>query len=127
MGEWCTKQHGESGLTQKVKESETNLTQCEEKVLTFVQNWTPPGKCPLAGNSVGQDGKFLVKYMPKFMEHLHYRIVDVSSVKELCKRWFPKEFSQIPSKKLTHRALDDIKESIEELKYYRENIFKSPK
>jgi oligoribonuclease len=65
--------------------------------------------------------------MPKFMEHLHYRIIDVSSVKELCKRWFPKEFSQIPSKKLTHCALDDIKESIEELKYYRENIFKSPK
>ena len=78
----------------------------------------------MAGNSVGADKKFLEKYMPNFMEHLHYRIVDVSTVKELAKRWYPEDFSQAPIKKGAHRALDDIRESIEELKYYKKAIFK---
>ncbi len=124
MGEWCTEHHGESGLTQKVKESKLSLEECETKVLEFVQDWTNPGKSVLAGNSVGQDAKFLERYMPKFMAHLHYRIIDVSTVKELTKRWYPKEFSEKPQKKLAHRALDDIKESIEELQYYQKHVFK---
>ena len=75
----------------------------------------------MAGNSVGADKKFLEKYMPNFMEHLHYRIVDVSTVKELARRWYPEDFSQAPIKKGSHRALDDIRESIEELKYYKKS------
>lgn len=124
MGEWCVQHHGESGLTERVRNSKLSLEDCESQVLKFVEEWTPPGKCPLAGNSVGQDAKFLEKYMPNFMGHLHYRIIDVSTVKELVKRWYPSEFSKKPSKKLAHRALDDILESIEELKYYRESVFK---
>lgn len=127
MGEWCTEHHGESGLTEKVQKSPLSLKECENQVIEFVQEWTPKGKCPLAGNSVGQDGKFLEKYMPNFMAHLHYRIVDVSTVKELVKRWYPGDFSRVPKKKLAHRALDDILESIEELKYYRKEVFREPK
>ena len=89
-----------------------------------MKKWTPEKKCPLAGNSVGQDAKFLVKYMPKVMNHLHYRIVDVSTIKELSRRWYPDELENAPKKKMTHRALDDIKESIEELAYYRNSVFK---
>ena len=124
MGEWCVNQHGLSGLTEKVRESKLSLADCEAQVLDFVQEWTPEGKCPLAGNSVGQDAKFLENYMPNLMAHLHYRIVDVSTVKELVRRWYSGEFSRKPPKKLTHRAMDDIRESIEELKYYRETVFK---
>ena len=101
-----------------------SLEEAEDKVLSFVKQWTPEKKCPLAGNSVGQDAKFLEKYMPKFMNHLHYRIVDVSTIKELSRRWYPEEFAMAPRKKMSHRALDDIKESIEELRYYRKKLFK---
>ena len=124
MNEWCVEHHGQSGLTEKVKKSTISLKNSENQVLEFVQKWTPKGKCPLAGNSVGADKKFLEKYMPNFMEHLHYRIVDVSTVKELTKRWYPEDFSQAPIKKGAHRALDDIRESIEELKYYKKAVFK---
>lgn len=127
MGEWCVQHHGESGLTEKVKNSKLSLKDCENQVLEFVQEWTPKGKCPLAGNSIGQDAKFLEKYMPNLMNHLHYRIVDVTSVKELVKRWYPGAYYGKPSKKLAHRALDDILESIDELKYYRQWVFKDPK
>ena len=124
MNDWCIKTHGESGLTEKVLKSQLSLSECENQVLKFVQEWTPPGKCPLAGNSIGQDARFLRKYMPKFMDHLHYRVIDVSTIKELSRRWYPKEFSNVPMKKTTHRALDDIIESIEELKYYQKAVFK---
>ena len=77
MGEWCIQHHGESGLTEKVQKSSLSLKDCESQVIEFVQEWTPKGKCPLAGNSVGQDGKFLEKHMPDFMAHLHYRSVNV--------------------------------------------------
>ncbi len=73
MNEWCIQHHGESGLTKRVKESPLSLEDCENQVVEFVEKWTPKGKCPLAGNSVGQDAKFLVRYMPKLMDHLHYR------------------------------------------------------
>ena len=83
MNEWCVKQHGISGLTEKVLKSQLSLEKCESDVLEFVEKWTPKGKCPLAGNSIGQDAKFLSIHMPKLMEHLHYRVVDVSTIKEL--------------------------------------------
>ena len=89
MGVWCVQTHGESGLTEKVKNSTLTLEECEKQVLEFVQEWTKKGKNCLAGNSIGQDAKFLEKHMPNLMDHLHYRIVDVSTVKELVKRWYP--------------------------------------
>ncbi|XP_077403646.1 small fragment nuclease isoform X2 [Vanacampus margaritifer] len=123
MPEWCIEQHGKSGLTQAVRQSEITLEQAEYEFLSFVRQHTPPGQCPLAGNSVHADKRFLDKYMPQFMNHLHYRIIDVSSIKELCRRWFPVEYEMAPRKKAAHRALEDIKESIKELQYYRASIF----
>ena len=124
MNEWCIEHHAKSGLTKMVRDSTIGLEEAEDKILSFVKQWIPEKKCPLAGNSVGQDAKFLKKYMPKFMDHLHYRIVDVSTIKELSRRWYPEEYAMAPKKKMSHRALDDIKESIEELKYYKARVFK---
>lgn len=125
MSDWCKEHHGKSGLVQAVQNSKITLEQAEYEFLSFVRQHTPPGQCPLAGNSVHADKKFLDKYMPQFMYHLHYRIIDVSTIKELCKRWFPEEFSMAPFKSASHRASDDIKESIKELQYYRACIFKA--
>nr|XP_014428345.1 oligoribonuclease, mitochondrial isoform X2 [Pelodiscus sinensis] len=124
MSEWCKEHHGKSGLTKAVKESTISLQQAEYEFLSFVRQQTPPGLCPLAGNSVHADKKFLDKYMPQFMRHVHYRIIDVSTVKELCRRWYPEEFEFAPKKVASHRALDDIRESIKELQFYRNSIFK---
>ncbi|XP_053297166.1 small fragment nuclease isoform X1 [Pleuronectes platessa] len=124
MSDWCKEHHGKSGLTQAVRDSKITLEQAEYEFLSFVRQHTPPGKCPLAGNSVHADKRFLDKYMSQFMCHLHYRIIDVSTIKELCRRWFPEEYKMTPHKKATHRALNDIRESIKELQYYRANIFK---
>ncbi|KAL0994581.1 hypothetical protein UPYG_G00124340 [Umbra pygmaea] len=125
MDDWCTEHHGHSGLTQAVRDSKISLQQAEYEFLSFIRQHTPPGQCPLAGNSVHADKKFLEKYMPQFMYHLHYRIVDVSTIKELCRRWFPEEYKLAPQKKASHRALEDIKESIKELQFYRAHVFKS--
>ncbi|RUS69506.1 hypothetical protein EGW08_022735 [Elysia chlorotica] len=125
MDEWCTLHHGQSGLTEAVRNSSISTEEAEAKVLSFVSQHVPPGKCPLAGNSVGTDKLFLERYMPKLAKHLHYRIVDVSTIKELCRRWYPEDFKKAPAKKLSHRAMDDIVESIEELKYYQAAVFKS--
>ncbi|XP_062617528.1 oligoribonuclease, mitochondrial-like [Saccostrea cucullata] len=124
MGEWCTKQHGESGLTESVRNSKIDLKSAENVMVEFIKPHIVPSSCPLAGNSVHCDKDFLQKYMPVFMKQLHYRIIDVSTIKELCRRWYPGELEGAPKKKLTHRALDDIRESIEELKYYRKSVFK---
>ncbi|XP_035825833.1 probable oligoribonuclease isoform X3 [Aplysia californica] len=124
MGEWCTEQHGKSGLTESVRNSKISLHQAEEQVLEFVKQHTPSGVCPIAGNSVGKDKQFLERYMPRLASHFHYRIVDVSTIKELCRRWYPNLEKRLPSKNLSHRALDDIRESIEELKFYKMHIFK---
>ncbi|XP_029925640.1 small fragment nuclease [Myripristis murdjan] len=126
MSDWCKEHHGKSGLTQAVRDSKISLQQAEYEFLSFIRQHTPPGQCPLAGNSVHADKKFLDKYMPQFMYHLHYRIIDVSTIKELCRRWFPEEYKMAPQKKASHRALDDIRESIRELQFYRANVFKSP-
>ncbi|XP_037136377.1 small fragment nuclease isoform X1 [Syngnathus acus] len=125
MSEWCKEHHGKSGLTEAVRRSQTTLGQAEDEFLSFVRQHTPAGQCPLAGNSVHGDKRFLEKYMPQFMNHLHYRIIDVSTIKELCRRWFPVEYKMAPPKKATHRALEDIRESIIELQYYRASIFKA--
>lgn len=123
MDEWCQEHHGASGLTKAVKESTISTKDAEDEVLAFVKKYTPPKVCPLAGNSVHVDKKFLDKYMPRFSDHLHYRITDVSTVKELCKRWYPDIYNGAPVKLGTHRAMEDIMESIKELKYYKNNIF----
>ncbi|MCH2207031.1 MAG: oligoribonuclease [Lentisphaerales bacterium] len=121
MNEWCVKQHGESGLTEKVKSSTISLEEAEKQTLKFIKKHTGRTKVPLCGNSIGQDRMFLLKYMPKITNHLHYRMVDVSSIKELGVRWYPN--MEKFYKKATHRAMDDIRESVAELKYYREKLF----
>ncbi|KAK2156899.1 hypothetical protein LSH36_202g03035 [Paralvinella palmiformis] len=124
MEDWCKEHHGQSGLTAAVRQSEISLNEAEGKMLDFISQHTQQGKSPLAGNSVHMDRLFLQKYMPRFTSHLHYRIVDVSTVKELCRRWYPKELKGAPAKALNHRALDDIHESMKELQYYKKVIFK---
>ena len=127
MNAWCIEHHGKSGLTQAVKDSHISIQEAEEQVLEFVTRHTPHGCCPLAGNSVGMDKRFLDKYMPRLAAHFHYRIIDVSTIKELCKRWYSgknKLENRPPAKKLSHRALDDIEESIWELQFYKANVFK---
>lgn len=126
MDEWCTKTHTESGLVEQVKQSKITIQQADEMMTEFLRKCNvPPGVCPIAGNSVHVDKRFVDKYMPKFSVHLHYRIIDVSTVKEIAKRWYPTTVCA-KNKSLKHRALSDIKESIDELIFYRDNVFKSP-
>jgi oligoribonuclease len=123
MDAWCIKHHGESGLTQSVRDSKISVAEAESLMLDFLnKNGIPKGQCPLGGNSIHADRLFLNKYMKNFLGHLHYRVVDVSSFKECIKRWYPDESGF--AKKNAHRALGDIKESIAELKYYREKYLK---
>lgn len=123
MNDWCKTHHGASGLTQACRESKVSVAEAEERMLRFVEAHTQPGAAILAGNTVHADKGFLQVYMPRFMGHLHYRIMDVSTVKELCRRWYPETFAKAPPKAGSHRALEDIKESIKELQFYREHIF----
>ncbi|KAL1923676.1 uncharacterized protein VTP21DRAFT_8656 [Calcarisporiella thermophila] len=124
MNAWCIEHHGKSGLTGAVLSSTLTTQDAEDQVLDFIKQYIPqPRIALLAGNSVHADRQFLQKELPRVVEHLHYRIVDVSTVKELVRRWLPKLYDQVPPKKEGHRALDDIRESIEELRYYREHAF----
>nr|CAG8675050.1 6527_t:CDS:2 [Entrophospora candida] len=113
----------ESGLTSAVLSSSITTSEAASQILEFLKKHIPEGTAPLAGNSVHADKMFLKKEMPQVIDYLHYRIIDVSSIKELCRRWYPIIFNNMPPKKLVHRALGDIKESIVELKYYRRYIF----
>ncbi len=124
MDAWCTEHHGKSGLTAAVRASKVGTRQAETALLDLLAPLTKAGTSPLAGNSVHVDRAFIARYMPRLEAFLHYRIIDVSSVKELAKRWYP----ALPAyeKKQSHRALDDIRESIAELKHYRETIFSQP-
>ena len=122
MDEWNTDHHGRSGLTQAVRESTISLQEAERQTLEFVKAWTQPNSSPLCGNSIAQDRRFIRRYMPDLDAHLHYRIIDISSIKELSWRWF--ELGP-PEKRESHRALDDVRESIEELQFYRQTLFKS--
>ena len=123
MDEWCTRTHGESGLTQRVRKSRTSEIDAEQQTLEFLQRYLEPGQSPLCGNSIGQDRRFLVKYMPELEAFFHYRNLDVSTVKELARRWRPDVLDGV-QKKGSHLALDDIRDSINELRYYREHFFK---
>ncbi|TNC82089.1 MAG: oligoribonuclease [Oleiphilus sp.] len=118
MDEWCTKTHGENGLTQRVKDSRISEREAELATIRFLEEHVDKGASPICGNSIGQDRRFLVKYMPELESFFHYRNLDVSTLKELAMRWNPKILSKL-QKKNTHLALDDIRESIEELKHYR--------
>ena len=106
-----------------MKESEVNIIQAETMTLNFLDQWTEKEKSPLCGNSIWVDRKFLRKEMPRLESFLNYRMIDVSTIKELMKRWYPD--IELPKKKKTHLALDDIRESVIELQWYRDNIFKS--
>ena len=120
MDEWNRTHHGRSGLTQAVRDSNVSCEEAATQTLNFIRQWTYPGRSPLCGNSVGQDRRFMRKYMPELEAHFHYRIIDISTIKELARRWFELES---PPKSDGHRALDDIRESIAELRYYRDNLF----
>jgi oligoribonuclease len=123
MGDFVREMHTTSGLLTELDAGLT-LREAEQRVLDYVRTWVPePGKAPLAGNSVATDKAFLDRDMPELVGHLHYRIVDVSSVKELSRRWFPRAYFASPEKHGGHRALADILESIDELRYYREAVF----
>ena len=123
MDEWCTRTHGESGLTRRVKDSKVTEAEAEQQTLAFLQQQVEPGQSPLCGNSIGQDRRFLVKYMPALEGFFHYRNLDVSTVKELARRWRPDVLAGV-RKKGSHLALDDIRDSIAELQHYREHFFR---
>ena len=123
MDPWSQDQHGRSGLTARCQASKVSAGDAEEKMLAFLKQHCTAQASPLCGNSIGQDRRFLCKYMPKLNGFFHYRNIDVSSIKELVHRWYPSS-CYAPDKKKTHYVLDDIRESIEELKHYRRVIFK---
>jgi len=123
MDEWNTNQHGKSGLTQRVKESRYSLAEAEAESITFLQKWVAKGASPMCGNSICQDRRFMARLMPELEAYFHYRNLDVSSIKELTSRWAP-EILKGFTKESSHLALDDIRDSINELKYYRQQVFK---
>ncbi|MBI2572869.1 oligoribonuclease [Candidatus Woesearchaeota archaeon] len=116
MNDWCKQHHKASGLTQEALDATLTLKQAESQLLNFIKKYTQPQSSPLCGNSIWQDRSFVRKYMPRVNDYLHYRVIDVSTIKELIQRKHGEQ--AIPKKKETHRSLDDIKESIEEMKYY---------
>lgn len=123
MGEFVTEMHTKSGLLEDLRTCTTTMREAEEQVLAYIKQYVPePRKAPLAGNTIGTDRSFLLKDMPELEGYVHYRNVDVSSIKELARRWYPRTFFNAPEKNGNHRALADIKESIEELAYFREAV-----
>lgn len=123
MDEWNTNQHGKSGLTQRVRESQISMAQAEQLTLEFLKDWVPARKSPICGNSICQDRRFLYRHMPDLEAYFHYRNLDVSTLKELVTRWAPELHAGF-KKGGTHLALDDIRESIAELRYYREHFLR---
>jgi oligoribonuclease len=124
MDEWNREHHGASGLTEAVRASTLSEVEAEEQLLAFVREHCEPGTTPLAGNSIHHDRVFLRRYMPRLEAFVHYRNVDVSTVKELVRRWHPEVLERAPAKVGAHRALEDIRESIDELRYYRRAVFR---
>ena len=123
MDEWCTNQHGKSGLTQRVKDSTISERDAEQQTIEFLLEYVERGASPICGNSIGQDRRFLFRHMPELEEFFHYRNLDVSSVKELARRWRPEVLDGVV-KQGSHLAMDDIRDSINELKHYRDTFFK---
>lgn len=124
MDAWNTATHGGSGLVARIRASTVDVAEAERQTLAFIRRWVAKGMSPLAGNSIAQDRRFLRREMPKLDAYLHYRSVDVSTLKELTRRWYPAV--KPPEKKQAHRALDDILESVEELRWYRSRFFLPP-
>ncbi|MGR9092531.1 MAG: oligoribonuclease [Gammaproteobacteria bacterium] len=122
MDEWNTSHHGASGLTGRVRASTVAAAEAEQQTLEFLRAWVPAGKSPMCGNSICQDRRFLYRYMPQLADFFHYRNLDVSTLKELAQRWAP----AVPrfNKQAAHLAMDDIRESIGELRYYREHFLR---
>ena len=123
MDEWNTRQHGGSGLTERVLNSTTTLAQAEQATIDFLSQWVGPGKSPMCGNSICQDRRFLVRGMPALERYFHYRNLDVSTLKELARRWAPEVLAGV-KKNGSHLALDDIRDSIAELQHYRQEFIK---
>ena len=127
MDDWNKKHHGGSGLTERVKSSTITDGDAEAQTLAFINQHVGAKDRPvLAGNSIHQDRRFIRRYMPVLDARLHYRMIDVSTIKELARRWYPQTVARQPAKKDTHRALDDIRESVEELRFYRSHVFVQP-
>ncbi|MCS6115437.1 oligoribonuclease [Shewanella baltica] len=123
MDDWNQKHHGESGLIDRVRVSQETEAQAVAKTIAFLEQYVPKGASPMCGNSIGQDRRFLNRYMRELEDYFHYRNVDVSTIKELVKRWSPETMAGF-KKQNTHQALQDIQESIAELQYYRSKVFK---
>ncbi|HEN8638916.1 oligoribonuclease [Pseudomonas aeruginosa] len=123
MDEWNTRQHGQSGLTQRVRESTVSMAEAEAQTLAFLEQWVPKRSSPICGNSICQDRRFLYRHMPRLEGYFHYRNLDVSTLKELAARWAP-QVRESFKKGNTHLALDDIRESIAELRHYRNHFIK---
>jgi len=123
MDEWNTRTHGGSGLTQRVRESKVSMAEAEAQTIAFLEQWVPKGKSPICGNSICQDRRFLYRHMRSLENYFHYRNLDVSTVKELAARWAP-DVRDSFKKGSTHLALDDIRESIAELRHYRTHFIK---
>jgi oligoribonuclease len=123
MDPWCVEQHGKSGLTDRVRKSDTSMLEAQARTVEFIAKYCPERKIPLCGNTIGQDRRFLVKYMPILHDYFHYRSIDVSTVKELVTRWYPAA-KYVYTKTKQHEALADIRESIAELQHYRKTVFK---
>lgn len=122
MDQWCIDTHGKTGLTARCRASQIDEATASKMTIEFMQDYVPSGKSPLCGNTIGQDRRFMVKYMPELEAFFHYRNVDVSSIKELIVRWQPEVLEGFKKRNI-HLALDDIRESIAELQYYREKVF----
>ncbi|WEM42098.1 oligoribonuclease [Photobacterium sp. DA100] len=123
MDEWCTTTHTNSGLVERIRQSTVSEEEAVRQTIAFLEQWVPKGASPICGNSIGQDRRFLYKHMPELEQYFHYRYLDVSTLKELTRRWKPEVLDGF-SKKGSHLALDDIRDSIAELRYYREQIMK---
>ena len=125
MDEWNTATHARTGLTQRVRESKYTEAEVEQKLLAFMAEWIPEKTSPMCGNTIHQDRRFMVRHMPKLEAYFHYRNLDVSTLKELARRWNLAVYKGVV-KKGSHQALDDILESIEEMRYYRDTFIKLP-
>ncbi|MGL9760046.1 MAG: oligoribonuclease [Symbiopectobacterium sp.] len=123
MDAWNIRTHGVSGLTERVKASPYDECAAEAETIVFLRQWVPAGKSPICGNSIGQDRRFLFRYMPELEAYFHYRYLDVSTLKELARRWKPEIIAGL-KKQGTHRAMDDIRNSVAELAYYREHFIR---
>lgn len=123
MDDWNRRQHGKSGLVARVKVSQVTEAEAEKATLAFLKKYVPADRSPMCGNSVCQDRRFLFRYMPRLENYFHYRLIDVSTLKELTRRWRPEIFKQLPEKESSHLALEDIRDSILECRFYRNLIF----